>query len=1004
MNRLSVWPLLATVGLFSGCHKDGGGNPPPPAGPARCEVDLKGSGLFAYTGTGASAKVIDGDAMLIGGEGATGRKGDVLLANDRIHVIVEQPGRSVGPLLSGGGIIDADVLRGSAPGQDAFGRMELIYALGRISSVKKVEVLADGSQGGPAVVAATGIDKPHDLLNLQSMVKNQAGLDVQFVIDPNKPVNVRTTTYYVLSPGENRVRMLTAFCNDGDTGLTTPLVDLMDVGAFELFFPGGCSGGLGGELDAASCLVQNALWYGSQGDGVAYGVRDMSLADLKKPVTADAEIGYGGVVGAFVEGTDFSGILSWTDANARTRPGTFGVRPHGTANFLRDFFVGKDLAEVSAEMVKTDGVASGTLDVSVTLPGGAAAVGARVPVIGTDGKMVTLMVTGADGHGHAQLAAGSYTISAATEGRLPTTALPVAISDGGNQTATIALAASHTLTVHITDQSGAPIPGKAAVMCASTPCPFDVDTWKQYILLNSPQNGAAAIGFVPVSGEYSFTLPPGQYVVAVSRGPEYSMWPDTWPNAGAAVDLTSQDQTVTAQLGKVIDSTGWMSADLHVHAVNSTDSAVGNAVRVSNFLSEGVDIMVSTDHEWVTDYQPTIDALGAHDLIASMIGEEITSFTHGHFNNYPITIDRSVPNGGAFDHAGGEDGPTLRMPQVWDGVHQAHPNSCVQLNHPRGGSGVLTQLLVDTATLATHGDPKDFGMDPAPDATANDTKLLGDGWDVIESANGPTASFAVLNDWMTFLSRGTVRTTSGVSDTHYAFSHTGGYARTYASVGADDVAGFSTSAFADAIHKHHAFVTNGPFLKVSAQRLDASNNPIGQPVGIGDLLQVGSGESVQLVVDVQAQEQAQIDRVEIYSFAPGRDALAGASNSEWPEGRILDKHVLDITNPTFEPVPGSMNLRRLHLHETFVEKPTADTWYVAMARGTTGNSLWPLHGDRPMAYSNAILIDADGSGAYDNFPLKPGQPLNAPPPKKLHKPTAQELAVAVQHMLEHKHE
>jgi len=40
---------------------------------ARCEVDLKASGFFAQTGTGASAKVVDSEAMLIGGAGATGR-------------------------------------------------------------------------------------------------------------------------------------------------------------------------------------------------------------------------------------------------------------------------------------------------------------------------------------------------------------------------------------------------------------------------------------------------------------------------------------------------------------------------------------------------------------------------------------------------------------------------------------------------------------------------------------------------------------------------------------------------------------------------------------------------------------------------------------------------------------------------------------------------------------------------------------------------------------------
>ena len=52
--------------------------------------------------------------------------------------------------------------------------MGLFYALGRLSSVKHVEILSDGSNGGPAVVASTGIDVQHDLINLSSIVKNVA--------------------------------------------------------------------------------------------------------------------------------------------------------------------------------------------------------------------------------------------------------------------------------------------------------------------------------------------------------------------------------------------------------------------------------------------------------------------------------------------------------------------------------------------------------------------------------------------------------------------------------------------------------------------------------------------------------------------------------------------------------------------------------------------------------------------------------------------------------------
>ena len=60
--------------LLSACPKPA---PMPDAGVGRCEVDLSASGHFALGGAGASAKVIDSEAQLIGGPQSTGRPGDV---------------------------------------------------------------------------------------------------------------------------------------------------------------------------------------------------------------------------------------------------------------------------------------------------------------------------------------------------------------------------------------------------------------------------------------------------------------------------------------------------------------------------------------------------------------------------------------------------------------------------------------------------------------------------------------------------------------------------------------------------------------------------------------------------------------------------------------------------------------------------------------------------------------------------------------------------------------
>jgi hypothetical protein len=264
----------------------------------------------------------------------------------------------------------------------------------------------------------------------------------------------------------------------------------------------------------------------------------------------------------------------------------------------------------------------------------------------------------------------------------------------------------------------------------------------------------------------------------------------------------------------------------------------------------------------------------------------------------------------------------------------------------------------------------------------------------------------VLNDWMTFLSRGTVRTSTGVSDSHYAFSDTGGYARTWAHVRSDDLSTFEPRDFAEAIRTNRAFVSNGPILNFTAQKLDAANQPVGPVVEMGQTVSVAAGEKLELTVDVQGLEWMEINRIEIYSHAPGREALAGASNGDWPEGRILQKKDIDPAAVPAEAVAGS-NLRRVHLTEKFIVTPTADTWFVGMARGTTGRSMRPLHDSLPTAWSNAILVDADGSGKYDDFPLKPGQPLTAVKPTVQQSPkvpTGREFVQALKNILDHSHQ
>jgi hypothetical protein len=985
--RLVALLLLCLLGSACRCGADGGPGPLPSG---RCEADLAATGLFSNVGNTARAAILATGDALIRGQYSEGRPGDVLMENDRIRVIIGQPGRDFGPVPFGGWILDADLERPAGEeGRDQFGRMGLLYAFGRTINATNLEVLSDGSSGGAAIVAVTGRDALNDYLHIQKVlylhIQKVLGVylpsNVQLAIDPDAARPILATTYYVLSPGETRVRVYTQFCNEGPELTSFPLGELIDQGgSTEFFNPDGCAGSLG----SAGCQIDPTHGFALQGDGVTYGYRSYRPDNLTM-VGDDALIRVGGTVGVLVGGEDANGVFTWLDTQAPRRPGTFSIQAGERRAFLRDFFVVRDLAELTSTLLALDEAQRGRLSAKLEHADGTAAPGARVAIRGSGNRLVTVLVAGADGRARADLPPGTYAAQAGLQGHALEAPIAVQIGTSGTTEQTFVLGASRVLTVAVRDPFGVPMPAKVTVLCrTSSGCPTPAAKYGALFEMETLPTNVAAVGFVPPQGTLAMRIAPGQYEVVVTRGPEFSAFPDTWPSQGAPVDLTSSDRAVTATLARVVDTQGWIGADLHVHAMNSADSSVGNEVRVMSFLAEGVDVLVSTDHDVLTDYAPAIASLGAQGFIASMVGSELSTFDYGHFNAYPMVL-RNEPHGGPFDWAGGAEGPTMRATQLFAGVREAHPDAVLQLNHARDPqTGVLTLLRVDTDTFATHADPLAMRMAPAPDATPTDTRLFDANFDAIEVANGLKASPELLNDWMTMLSSGRRKVATGVSDTHHAFSTLGGYSRTYVEVGAADApAQLDPRAFASALREVRAIGTNGPFIRLSARRLEGGVTVSGDPVSIGGTLSISPGDAVEITADVQAPEWMQFDTLELYTHADGREALDGQSNAEWPavhQTKALDPFALPI-----EAVPDAngQQFRRVHLVETFRVQPVADAWYVVILRSTgAGGTLYPLAYDsvtcsnavctanaaKPHAFTNPIFVDADGSGAYDRFP------------------------------------
>jgi hypothetical protein len=974
----------------------------------RCDLDLEPF----ITGAGGHPRVkpIAGPQDELQGPTAFGKPGDFLLENEQIRVVIQGPGRVFGPQPFGGTILDADLVRADGGSNDQLGEIGLLYNFGRTVKAEQFDVLADGSDGRAAILAASGNDEANDYLSIRNKLAQSLGR-VPFA-DPYVALPLRITNYFVLNAGEQRVRFVTAFCNVGNTDPVSLAVgDLTDPGdALEFFNPLACTGGFG---FGGTCFGLDRMnWYGYQGDDVAYGYAPYKAGSPLIVEPQNATLSVAGITGSVVGANGIVGLASWVQPSTATpRDGELRIPAGGKGSFARDFWVAHTLGEIGTLVETTRKISTLSTLTAVVRDALVPVAGARVALESDSGRMV--MTTGADGSATVQLPARVWKLTAWKEGHAPTATTTVDLGSVSNASFTFDLAASHTLTVTSREANGGPMPAKVTVLCVNGPCtttrralvPF-ADVPKDPL-----PDSVALVGAIPASGSASFVLPADHYVVLVSRGPEYSIFPNDYPTSpGTAVDLTQADATVNATLAHVLDTTGWMSADFHVHAVNSPDSIVRNDARALSFAADGVDVIVSTDHDVVTDYGPVIERLGLSPFLATIIGEEVSPMEWGHYNAFPLTLDATDrQTGGAIDWAGG-DGPTLTVGQIFAAM-RAKGATTVHFNHARGSLGGLDFLQADLDTLATHADPASFRMS-SPGATATDTRLLSSDFNALEIFNpgedlyDPTSTLAraKFNDWFTLLSRGFKVAGTGVSDTHTASLMTGW--RTWVQVGVDSPAAFVPSVMSDRLNSLQAVTSNGPFVGISAARLDAAGTTVvTMPVGIGQTVAQGTGD-LQVQVTVQVPTYLDVTKVELYLHTPNDDlscpidlaspraattrvSCNGQANSNWAASSIAASQPVALGPADLEVVTTEAGVvyRRYKKVITFrVPAPTTDNWLVAMVYGskTLAPLLYPppsggkVTPTIPFAFTNPIFIDADGNG-FDHPPFKASAKRVVPP-------------------------
>jgi hypothetical protein len=321
-------------------------------------------------------------------------------------------------------------------------------------------------------------------------------------------------------------------------------------------------------------------------------------------------------------------------------------------------------------------------------------------------------------------------------------------------------------------------------------------------------------------GDAELAVPVGQYDVWVSHGPE-------WEALAERVRVERDEATrLDVTLRHLVPTPGWISGDFHVHAERSPDSRVSMRHRVEQFVADGVDLIVSTDHNTITDYGPTIAELGLTDRLASLRGSELTTHDWGHFGAFPFAADTPpIPVG---DHT---------PAQIFAEVRAAAPGAIIDVHHPRLEHGRMGYFHLGKLDLATmHSHRAGFSFD----------------FDAVEVLNGyqdpDRASVdAVLEDWFALLRRGHRVTATGNSDSHHLTFNLGGYPRNYVRVREAQLDG---ATLADAIRAGRSFFTTGPIVEVTAG-----------PHGLGDTVHVRG--PLALTVRVQAPAWIDVDMVTV---------------------------------------------------------------------------------------------------------------------------------------------
>jgi hypothetical protein len=580
------------------------------------------------------------------------------------------------------------------------------------------------------------------------------------------------------------------------------------------------------------------------------------------------------------------------------------------------------------------------------------------------------------------LPAGEYNVSVFSPEHNDLTNVKVVVTPGTSTAVIPKLSATGIVSFGITER-GSPVPAKLTFKGVDgTPDPdfsrfftasiIDPKTAAKLVDLQASTytSGPALNFFFTGDGTGRQILKPGKYRVFASRGIEYTV---------AIKDFTvvaGQEIRLDFQLERVVDTTGFVSADFHVHSGKSFDASATLEDRVRSYVAENVEVIVATEHNYINDFSPILQKLGLDKFAKGIVGNELTTSlpnpafpnSFGHHNIFPLKVDQFAPRRGApateyVPSATFYDRSQLNNPGV---------EKVIQLNHPRSGVAGLT--LIGLFNI--------IGFNPTQ--TVSPQLLLGSqlgtgtrniDFNAMELLNGDNIGQfqQVRNDWASLINQGFIKTATAVSDSHRVVVESPGFPRSFVATPTDDPSAVKDDMITSAVRAGRVVGSSGPFIRFDIE---------GQP--LGSLVKKTKGK-VKLNITVTAPAWVPVEEVRI--LANGKQVMAfdattnprvAAAPTDPTSNQGVERFKATIKikpkGDTYYTVEAGIKLPnavdtnndgvidtgdtngdgKIDANDKGLVQPKSPTIYAAIAPGSI-----------PLAFTNPIFIDRNGNGKFD---------------------------------------